>query len=285
MGKFKKAIKKITGDASWNNPVVGIAAKALNIPDKIVRLTKGLGHLPKFSGRIRSNGLSGQFGGEKFNFYSQLLGNTLVKECNLKPEQKVMEVGCGVGRTAVFLAGYLHDENFFGWDVDKVSLDIARNLPLFKKKKFRFQHVDFLNDLYNKSGGKVTFSFPAADHSFDVVFLVSVFTHMYPNDIAFYIKEISRVLKPGGKCMMTCFLMDYGIGKELSFSFKQDNSYLNNKQFPLQAIAFDRCFFENLFSENSLSVVKLLKGSWRDTEGYKPDTEFRQDIFTLQKNN
>ncbi len=282
MSGIKRTLKKFIG-ASWNNPVINAAAIVLNIPDKIIRSTKGLGHLPRYSGRIRSNGIRGQFGGGKFDFYSKMLGNILVEHCQLKPQHKVMEVGCGVGRTAVFLSGYLNDENFFGWDVDKVSLDIAKELPLFKKKKFRFQHVDYLNDLYNKKGGQQTFKFPSEDNSFDVVFLVSVFTHMYPNDIIFYISEISRVLKPGGRCMMTCFLMDFGVGKELNFVYKKENCYLNNEAHPLQAIAFDKSFFENLFTKNSLVIEKLLKGSWRDNESQKPDTEFRQDIFILRK--
>ena len=104
MSGIKKSLKKLIG-ASWNNPIINAAAIALNIPDKIVRLTRGLGHLPKYSGRIRSNGISGQFGGKKFDYYSKMLGNILVTQCNLKPEDKVMEVGCGVGRTAIFLSG------------------------------------------------------------------------------------------------------------------------------------------------------------------------------------
>ena len=51
-------------------------------------------------------------------------------------------------------------------------------------------------------------AFPCADNSFDLVFLTSVFTHMFAGDVENYLSEISRVLKPGGKCLITWFLLD-----------------------------------------------------------------------------
>jgi SAM-dependent methyltransferase len=281
MSALKTFVKKYIG-ASWNNPLINAAARLMDLPDKIVRKKGGLEQLPRFSGRIRSNGFIGQFGGKRFAYYGKLLGNTLIDECQLKPSDKVMEIGCGVGRTAVFLSSYLNDGNYFGWDVDPVSIDIDNKLPLFKKKKFRFQCVNFKNDLYNKKGEQIPFRFPAEDNSYNVVFLVSVFTHMYPQDITFYIKEISRVLKPGGHCMFTCFLMDYGVHPEMNFKFKRDGYYINNEKHPLQTIAFDEKFFTTLFEENHLKVKNLLKGNWRSKEnGYRPQTEFKQDIFIV----
>src|SRR3954452_23014549 len=42
-----------------------------------------------------------------------------------------------------------------------------------------------------------------------LVFLCSVFTHMMPNEAANYIGEIARVLKPGGRCVVTYFLLNH----------------------------------------------------------------------------
>lgn len=41
-----------------------------------------------------------------------------------------------------------------------------------------------------------------------MVFLTSVFTHMFPPDVEHYLDEISRVLKPGGRCLCTYFLLN-----------------------------------------------------------------------------
>ena len=43
------------------------------------------------------------------------------------------------------------------------------------------------------------YTFPYEDGEFDVVVLTSVFTHMLPDDVAHYLDEIARVLKPGGR--------------------------------------------------------------------------------------
>lgn len=44
--------------------------------------------------------------------------------------------------------------------------------------------------------------------------LGSVFTHMQHRDVVRYAKEVARVLKPGGRCMVTYFLwpMGYAVG-------------------------------------------------------------------------
>jgi len=42
---------------------------------------------------------------------------------------------------------------------------------------------------------------------FDIVYLVSVFTHMIPPSIENYTKQISRVLKKNGKCLTSMFLL------------------------------------------------------------------------------
>jgi len=60
-------------------------------------------------------------------------------------------------------------------------------------------------------GGQINpkkFVFPYADSSFDLVFLTSVFTHMLPEDVKRYMEEISRVLKSGGRSVVTYFLVN-----------------------------------------------------------------------------
>ena len=53
------------------------------------------------------------------------------------------------------------------------------------------------------------FQFPYEADQFDFVFLSSVFTHMLPDDMDHYVSEISRVTKPGGRCLATfCLLND-----------------------------------------------------------------------------
>ena len=79
-----------------------------------------------------------------------------------------------------------------------------------ERTQLRFHRRRHHNALYNPKGKyqSLEFVFPYPDASFDVVFLTSVFTHMFPPDVKHYLDEISRVLKPGGRCLSSYFLMN-----------------------------------------------------------------------------
>jgi SAM-dependent methyltransferase len=73
-----------------------------------------------------------------------------------------------------------------------------------------FFPVSIYNKFYAPNGAvsPENLVLPFADNSFDAVALWSVFTHMYPDDIAHYFSEISRVLKPGGRLLSSYYLMN-----------------------------------------------------------------------------
>ena len=52
------------------------------------------------------------------------------------------------------------------------------------------------------------YRFPFADESFDFAVLCSVFTHMLPEDVQRYVCEVARVLKTGGRCLISFFLVN-----------------------------------------------------------------------------
>ena len=64
--------------------------------------------------------------------------------------------------------------------------------------------------MYNPDGRVKAseYRFPFKDESFDFIFLYSVFTHMLPEDVENYMKEIYRILKKGGKCSISYFLIN-----------------------------------------------------------------------------
>lgn len=49
--------------------------------------------------------------------------------------------------------------------------------------------------------------YPSDSSTFDIILLKSVFTHIMPNKVDNYMKEISRMMKPSGKCLATLFLL------------------------------------------------------------------------------
>jgi SAM-dependent methyltransferase len=75
---------------------------------------------------------------------------------------------------------------------------------------FQFRLADVRNKAYNPKGQvpAADFDFPFPAESFDFAFLTSVFTHMLPDEVDNYLSEVQRVLRPGGQCLITWFLLN-----------------------------------------------------------------------------
>jgi SAM-dependent methyltransferase len=109
------------------------------------------------------------------------------------------------------LTGYLSEAGSYdGFDVVPEAIEWCVENISSKHPNFRFRHVDVSNRAYNPQGSldPRQFTFPYADESFDFVFLTSVFTHMLPTEVRHYLGEIRRVLRPGGRCLATFFLLN-----------------------------------------------------------------------------
>ena len=52
------------------------------------------------------------------------------------------------------------------------------------------------------------YRFPFDEASFDFVFSNSLFTHLMQDDLENYLREIGRVLRPGGRALNTFFLLN-----------------------------------------------------------------------------
>jgi SAM-dependent methyltransferase len=147
--------------------------------------------------------------GENLNVAFEFL-NYFIEFCGLWPAAAVLDVGCGVGRMAYGLAHVLNDEGSYeGFDIVERFIQVAA-ARFQSLANFRFHHVDVLNGLYNPGGKLIPseFRFPYRDASFDLVVLASVFTHMRPEEVSHYLDEIRRVLRPGGKCLASVFLLE-----------------------------------------------------------------------------
>ncbi len=129
----------------------------------------------------------------------------------LEPDEAVLDVGCGVGRLALRLTGYLGSQGSYrGFDLVRPAIRWCQRhiTPAFPH--FCFEQADIHHPLYNPAGRQPArehaFPFPAG--TFDLVIVASVFTHLLAEEVKHYLAEIQRVLKPGGRCLATFFLLN-----------------------------------------------------------------------------
>ncbi|OYZ67215.1 MAG: hypothetical protein B7Y12_22035, partial [Rhizobiales bacterium 24-66-13] len=132
----------------------------------------------------------------------------------LRRSHRVLDVGCGIGRMAVPLTQFLHPErgSYEGFDpvLEGVMWCTTTITPAYPR--FRFQRLDVAHALYNPQGvvSGAELVLPFANRSFDFALMVSVATHLPPDELAIYLREIARVLAPGGKLFLTAFIVDSG---------------------------------------------------------------------------
>jgi SAM-dependent methyltransferase len=200
--------------------------------------------------------------GEEFMRYFVELGG-------LQPTDRVLDAGCGIGRMAVPLTGYLRDGGSYeGFDIVESGVDWCRRRITPRFPHFRFRHADIHNRFYNRRGrGKPEdFAFPYADGEFDFALLTSVFTHMLPDALANYVSELARVVKPGGRCFATFFLLGAPPGPHpstIEFAHAREGCRIASESKPEAAVAYDESRVRELLAGAGFEVVEPVRyGSW-----------------------
>jgi len=216
----------------------------------------------------------------------------IIHHTGLKPDHRILDIGSGIGRLAFPLTEYLNNEGSYeGFDIVKKGVDWCNKHITMTYPNFKFFHIDLKNNLYNlKTENKAeNFVFPYPDNDFDRIALVSVFTHMMPNDVDNYLSQINRVMKPNGKCFATFFIINENVKEIIQkpdfdgfrFSYNYGNYYLLDKNVEEADIAYDENYLHELLSKNNLKVEAIVRGWW--TGGNRDDNSDFQDIVVIGK--
>ena len=128
--------------------------------------------------------------GERYRAQSAAIGSqvtkTIVEEARITPGLRALDVACGSGEPAISIADLLRESgDVIGADISAQPLQVARERVRHRK----LGNVEFLQaDVHQ---------LPFPDGSFDRV--VSRFGVMFFSDLPRALREVHRVLKPGGR--------------------------------------------------------------------------------------
>jgi SAM-dependent methyltransferase len=202
----------------------------------------------------------------------------LLVDHGLTRDSSLLDVGCGYGRLAL---GILHSTDhqgpYLGFDILTRQIEWCRTTISPRFPAMRFVHLDIRNGRYNPEGAiePTKAAYPTRSAGTDMCALFSVFTHLYRPDIEHYLKEIRRVLRPGGVAVTTWFLFDEARLPAATSSAAtypmvhvlDETTRYTEAENPLRAIAYHEDAVRTMARGAGLEVGPIERGTWAGEPG------------------
>lgn len=227
-------------------------------------------------------------GGAEFVAAGDAFFHHVVTLAGLLPDDRVLEIGSGTGRVARPLARFLSgDGSYDGFDVNADAIAWCQE-HYASFPNVRFQRPDLFNTRYHPDGAQQAseFTFPYADAGFDCVLAPAVLTHLVTAEAERYLRETARVLVPGGRAVITLFLLDLGSRAAITqgratLPFDLEAAagpmVVVDPELPEEAVAFDHLWLDEVFTSSGLRRIDAHPGGWRGTPGLA-----YQDLVVLE---
>ncbi len=129
--------------------------------------------------------VNGALSEETFIYIGRCIADAITGEVQDIAEMKqILDFGCGLGRVTARMLDRAPAAQFTGFDIDPQMLEWCGKL------------------LSSPRLGCVSATLDLPNDSFDLVYAISVFTHL-DETTDFWLSEIHRLLKPGGRAFLT----------------------------------------------------------------------------------
>lgn len=229
--------------------------------------------------------------GEEWSMLLRIYGN-------ITQHSSILEINCGIGRTAFPLRYVLSSAGRFeGFDIYQHKVDFLKNTFHKAYSNFHFSWADIFSPYYHPEGNIPAneYEFQYLDETFDIVYAASAFPHLLPEGVANYFYQTARVLKQGGRCVFSFFLLDnYHPGRQRPLGFARpdfnfDHAYqddkgacaVSNPDHPEAVVAYHLTHIEKLADQVGLKLVQLpIPGLWSGRSSTWIST---QDLIILEK--
>ena len=181
-------------------------------------------------------------------------------------DSTIIDLGCGCGRSASYLrdlelGGEQFAGRYYGIDIDAEMVAWCRaNFD----DRFTFLEATGRSRTYSGSGGE-PFRVPLTDGSVDFVFSLSLFTHLLDAELLNYVRESSRLLRPGGATLQSFFSVENPprtFGSRHTFAHRIGDARVESLRQPEAAVAYSERFLRDAFTEAGFSpeVSSLVGG-------------------------
>jgi arsenite methyltransferase len=125
----------------------------------------------------------------------------LAEIADIKQKHTALDIGCGKGMTAAFLADK--------YDIDVIGIDLSNEMVSYSRSNTGEEELSKKISFLVGDGE----SLPFRDSAFDIVITESAFSLLPDKELA--ARDIQRVLKRGGRLIMSDFILRGTVDKEL----------------------------------------------------------------------
>ena len=286
---------------------------------------KNLGLVPVLEHRIGGKVSYGEWCHAIGVFQALIAINTPASSGN-----NIADIGCGTGLLAIASLPFVTlGGHYTGIDVGEEEIRFAKQH--YPNESFSFVHSSDHNEAYTSKDGFVSWSnAPSAvggrptsnspnppkapvatddpgateaverrwhpwsleNESIDLVTALSVWTHFNEDDALHYVREVGRVLRPGGRAIITLFLLDETFDRRI----KESSKALGDLAFTVECCASGNWLtpewtrvsedvigmrpagLDMLLESSGLKLRDCFPGSWKQPSGV-----YFQDVTVLEK--
>ncbi len=292
---MKKIIRKILSHFCLNqNNNEDVDKIFLENDKKKILRTKPIKQIPEKKYRIG--------GKNSYAEWAYVIGvfQTLIYfELKHKEGNKILDIGCGTGLMSMACEPFIEEGGkYIGVDVIKEHIDFDNNN--YTNPLVTFKHFNVNNPSYASNQSKQKLKWDFNDNTFDMITALSVWTHLSEDHAIFYLREVNRVLKKGGKAIITFFYLDKHYYESLArrkdeegkfHSTNQTKWVFNNNAYdsknwfcptwvkvPEDAIGVNKEGMKKMLKESKLKLANYYSGNWKERQGV-----YFQDILVFEK--